>query len=52
MAFATLVQLRAEALVIGGDSGFNSGNEQLAALTLRYAMPAIYQNREFLRPGD
>ena len=41
-AFATLVQLRAGALVIGTDALFNSRSEQLAGLALRHAVPAIY----------
>jgi len=47
-AFATLVQLRAGALVIGADALFNSRSEQLAALTICYGVPAIYQFREFV----
>jgi putative tryptophan/tyrosine transport system substrate-binding protein len=50
-AFMTLVQLRAGALVIGTDTLFNSRSEQLAALTLRHAVPAIYQFREFVLFG-
>ena len=50
-AFMTLVQLRAGALVIGTDAYFNSRSEQLAVLTLRYAIPAIYQYREFVLSG-
>jgi putative ABC transport system substrate-binding protein len=50
-AFMTLVQLRAGALVIGSDAYFNSRSEQLAVLTLRHAMPAIYQFREFVLSG-
>src|SRR3974390_3392090 len=50
-AFMTLVQLRAGALVIGADAYFNSRSEQLAVLTLRYAIPAIYQSREFALSG-
>src|SRR6516225_7090950 len=50
-AFMTLVQLRAGALVIGTDAYFNSRSEQLAVLTLRYAIPAIYQFREFVLSG-
>src|SRR6516164_6411993 len=50
-AFMTLVQLRAGALVIGADAYFNSRSEQLAVLTLRYAIPAIYQFREFVLSG-
>jgi putative ABC transport system substrate-binding protein len=50
-AFTTLVQLRAGGLVIGADAYFNSRSEQLAVLALRYAMPAIYQFREFVLSG-
>jgi putative ABC transport system substrate-binding protein len=50
-AFMTLVQLRAGALVIGADGLFNSLSEQLAVLTLRHAVPAIYQFREFVLSG-
>jgi putative ABC transport system substrate-binding protein len=50
-AFATLVQLRAGALVIGADPLFTSRSEQLAALTIRHRVPAIYQFREFVSAG-
>jgi putative ABC transport system substrate-binding protein len=50
-AFAALVQLRAGALVIGSDVFFNSRREQLAALALRHAVPAIFQFREFAVAG-
>src|SRR5262245_12410693 len=46
-AFASLVQLRASALVISPDVYFNSRSGQLAALVLRQAMPTIYQFRAF-----
>jgi putative ABC transport system substrate-binding protein len=46
-----LVQLRAGALVIGADALFNSRSEQLAALALRHAVPAVYQYREFAAAG-
>jgi putative ABC transport system substrate-binding protein len=49
--FATLVQLPAGGLVIGADAFFNSRSQQLAALTIRHAMPAIYQFREFAAAG-
>jgi putative ABC transport system substrate-binding protein len=49
--FASLAQLRAEGLVIGADALFNSRSEQLAALTIRHAVPAIYQFREFVSAG-
>jgi putative tryptophan/tyrosine transport system substrate-binding protein len=41
--FAHLVELRAGGLVIGGEPFFNSRSEQLGALTIRHAVPAIYQ---------
>jgi putative ABC transport system substrate-binding protein len=50
-AFATLVQLRASALLIDADSLFTSLIKQLAALTTRYAMPAIHASREFVVAG-
>ena len=49
--FATLVKLRAGALVIGTDTFFNSQSRKLAALTVRHAVPAIYQYREFAAAG-
>jgi putative tryptophan/tyrosine transport system substrate-binding protein len=50
-AFATLVQLRAEALVIASDVFFNSRSEQLGALTLRHAVPTISSIHEFVAAG-
>jgi putative ABC transport system substrate-binding protein len=50
-AFATLAQLRAGGLVIGSDPFFNSRREQLAALTVRHAVPTIYGYREFAAAG-
>jgi len=49
--FAALLQLQARILVIGSDPFFNTQSEQLAALTLRHAVPAIYQYREFVAAG-
>jgi putative ABC transport system substrate-binding protein len=49
--FATLVQLRAGGLAIGGDAFLNNQSEQLAALALRHAVPAIHQPREFAAAG-
>jgi putative tryptophan/tyrosine transport system substrate-binding protein len=50
-AFANLAQLRAGGLVIGGDAFLISRGEQLAALALRYAVPTIFQYREFVAAG-
>jgi putative tryptophan/tyrosine transport system substrate-binding protein len=49
--FASLIELRVGGLVIGGEPFFNSRSEQLGALTLRHAVPAIYQLREFATAG-
>ena len=49
--FATLAQVRAGALVIGADPLFVSRSEQLAALTVRHAVPAISLSREFAVAG-
>ncbi len=50
-AFAALSQVRANALVIAPESFFVSRSEQLAALTVRYAVPAIFSYREFAAAG-
>jgi putative ABC transport system substrate-binding protein len=49
--FASVVQLRAGGLAIGGDPFFNSRSAQLGALTLRHAVPTIYQFPEFTAAG-
>jgi putative ABC transport system substrate-binding protein len=49
--FANLIQLRAGGLVIGADPFFTTRQEQLAALALRHAVPAVYENREFAAAG-
>jgi putative ABC transport system substrate-binding protein len=50
-AFAALLQLKAGALVIGPDQFFNSRVEQLAALAVHHAVPAVYEGREFTAAG-
>ena len=49
--FSTLTELRAGGLVVGTDAFFTSRTEKLAALTLRYRIPTIYQWREFVAAG-
>jgi putative ABC transport system substrate-binding protein len=49
--FANLTRLQAAGLVIGAGSVFVRGIEQLAALTVRHAMPAIYEFRSFPAAG-
>jgi len=51
MAFATFAQLRIRALVIGASAFFSNRAEQLAALSLRHAIPAIFYTREFAAAG-
>jgi putative ABC transport system substrate-binding protein len=49
--FATLHQLRADGLVVIDDVFFNTQSRELAALTIRHAIPGIFQNREFTVAG-
>jgi putative tryptophan/tyrosine transport system substrate-binding protein len=49
-AFASLVELRAGALLVG-DPTFLSRREQIVALAARAAVPAIYEWREFAASG-
>jgi putative tryptophan/tyrosine transport system substrate-binding protein len=50
-AFAALVEMRAEGLVIGNDAFYSAASEQLAALALRYGIPTVYAYRDFTRAG-
>ena len=50
-AFAILGQLHPGGLVIGADLFLTSRIEQLAALALRYSVPAIFQYRQFVSSG-
>ncbi len=50
-AFATLVELKAGALIVGSDPFFNSRREQLVAQAARHAVPAIYEGRQFAAVG-
>jgi len=49
--FAKLIQLRAGGLVISGGPFFVSHREQLAVLSVRHAMPAVFEYREFAAAG-
>jgi ABC-type uncharacterized transport system substrate-binding protein len=50
-AFATIVQSRAGALLIGNSILFNNRRRQLAALAARHGLPAIGGIREFVLVG-
>jgi putative ABC transport system substrate-binding protein len=49
--FTTLARQRAGALVIGADIFFIGRSQQLAALAVRYAIPASFYFREFVVAG-
>jgi putative ABC transport system substrate-binding protein len=51
MVFEALAQAHIGGLVIGGDPFLNAQAEQLAALTARFAVPAIFQGRDFTAAG-
>jgi putative tryptophan/tyrosine transport system substrate-binding protein len=50
-AFATLVQKRADVLLIAPDALFTSRRAQLATLSLRHAVPSTHVIREFAEAG-
>jgi len=49
--FAILANDRAEALLVAADPFFNTRRQQIVALAARYAIPAIYEFREFAAAG-
>jgi putative ABC transport system substrate-binding protein len=49
--FANLIRLQARGLIIGAGSIFVRSIEQLAALTVRHRVPAIYEYRDFTAAG-
>jgi putative ABC transport system substrate-binding protein len=50
-SFTTIVQQQAGALLVSGDSFFDSQRDKLVALAAQHALPAIYQWREFVEIG-
>jgi putative ABC transport system substrate-binding protein len=50
-AFAKITQLRGSGLVIGADAFFTSRRKLLASLATHYAVPTVYENREFAAAG-
>jgi putative ABC transport system substrate-binding protein len=50
-SFATLANARAEALLVAADPFFNAHRQQIIGLAARYAIPAIYEFRDFPAAG-
>jgi putative tryptophan/tyrosine transport system substrate-binding protein len=50
-AFATLIDMRANALVVAPDALFATQARQLIALATRHAIPTLYWRREFAQAG-
>jgi putative ABC transport system substrate-binding protein len=50
-AFATIVQQRIGALMVGGDAFLTTRADQLVALAERHAVPTIYSRREITTAG-
>ena len=46
-----MIQLHAGALVIAPDNLFTAHSKQLATLTVRHALPAVYEFRQFVAAG-
>jgi len=50
-AFATVIESRAGALLVGSDPFFDNERDQVIELVRRHAIPAIYEGREFVMAG-
>jgi putative ABC transport system substrate-binding protein len=51
LAFASLVQRRADVLLVSGSPNFLTKRDQILALVTRHRVPTIYSNREFAVAG-
>jgi putative ABC transport system substrate-binding protein len=51
IAIASVVHMRARALLLQADPYFNSRGDQIIALTARYRVPAIYESRALASAG-
>jgi putative ABC transport system substrate-binding protein len=50
-AFASLIQQRADALIVAAQAFFTSRRDHVVALTRRHALPTIYQARQLVAAG-
>ncbi len=50
-AFASLPNMGVDLLMVAGNALFTSHRSQLAALAARYRLPAVYNQREYVREG-
>ena len=50
-AFASLVEQRADALIVNASAFFVSRRDQLVALAASHAVPTVYQSREYMAAG-
>ncbi len=50
-AFALLADRRVDALIVGSSELLSRGRQQLAELAAQYAIPAIYQYRDYVEAG-
>jgi putative tryptophan/tyrosine transport system substrate-binding protein len=50
-AFATLIQMKAGAVLVAADPFFYLRREQIATLAMRHSVPAIYESRAFAEVG-
>ena len=50
-AFASLVEQRADALIVNASAFFVSRRDQLVALGASHAVPTVYQSREYMAAG-
>jgi putative tryptophan/tyrosine transport system substrate-binding protein len=50
-AFVAISKMRSKALLVGSDPFFTSRRDQFVALAARYAVPTIYEQREFAVAG-
>jgi putative ABC transport system substrate-binding protein len=50
-AFSTIVEKKADALIVTADGAFTNGRQRLAALAAQHRVPTIYQWREFVLSG-